>query len=136
VWDLNNGDKPLKTLKGHTGFVNSVAITSDNTKIVSGSGDTTVKVWDLNNGVKPLKTLKGHSGFVTSVAITSDNTKIVSGSWDTTVKVWEQTNSSNIVICKFDSFVSTISLSNDNRNMVIGDEIGNIYLMEITSYLK
>jgi WD40 repeat protein len=83
VWDLNSG-KLLRNLEGHPGSVNSVAITSDNTKIVSGSFDNTIKVLDLNTGKVPI-TLVGQSVSVKSVAITSDNTNIVSGSNDKTV---------------------------------------------------
>ena len=31
----------------HSGDINSVAFSPDGTKIVSGSGDQTIKVWDL-----------------------------------------------------------------------------------------
>jgi WD40 repeat protein len=82
VWDLNTG-KLLNTLKDHSRPVSSVAITSDNSKIVSGSDDGTIKILDLNKG-KLLNTLEVHSDYVSS--ITSDNSKIVSGSSDKTMK--------------------------------------------------
>ena len=71
--------KLLKTLEGDSYPIFSLAITPDNTKIVSGSRDETIKVLDLDTG-KVLRTLKGHSYVILSVAITPDNTKIVSGS--------------------------------------------------------
>jgi WD40 repeat protein len=46
---MNTGEL-LNTLKGHSRAVESIAITSDNSKIVSGSWDRTVKVWDLHQG--------------------------------------------------------------------------------------
>ena len=60
--------------------VNTVGISPDNSKIVSGSSDwdKTIKVWDLHTG-KLLNTLEGHSHSVDSVAISPDNSKIVSG---------------------------------------------------------
>ena len=35
----------LKTLKGHSESVWSVAYSPDGTKIISGSGDATIKIW-------------------------------------------------------------------------------------------
>ena len=42
VWDLATGECK-STLKGHTNFVRSVAISPDGTTIVSGSDDRTVR---------------------------------------------------------------------------------------------
>ena len=49
MWDLASGGRLLNTLEGHTSGVSSIAITTDNTKIVSVSSDH-IKMWDLNNG--------------------------------------------------------------------------------------
>ena len=43
VWDAVTGEV-LSTLEGHSDYVSSVCMSSDGTKIVSGSGDNTVKV--------------------------------------------------------------------------------------------
>ena len=40
----------IRTLDGHSSHVESVAISPDNTKIVSGSNDNTIKVWGLDTG--------------------------------------------------------------------------------------
>ncbi len=37
--------KCLKTLKGHSKWVRSVAYSPDGTKIISGSDDETIKIW-------------------------------------------------------------------------------------------
>src|SRR5579872_6871554 len=58
------------------------------TKIVSGSGDDTIKIWDAASGHN-LRTLNGHVDFVYSVAVFNDNSKIVSGSEDHTIKIWD-----------------------------------------------
>ena len=41
----------------------AVALTADG-RIVSGSGDNTIKVWDLESG-RLLRSLEGHTGEVT-----------------------------------------------------------------------
>jgi WD40 repeat protein len=53
VWDAQTGQETL-TLKGHSGSVTSVSFSPDGKRIVSGSGDDTLKVWDLS----PLDTSK------------------------------------------------------------------------------
>ena len=78
---------PKLLMQGHTNQVNSVACSADGTRIVSGSGDSTVKVWDAGSGEEIL-TLRGHAGPVTSVAFSADGVWIASGSFDNTVKVW------------------------------------------------
>ena len=82
--DSNTGEC-LKTLIGHTDWINTVCIL-DNDKIVSGSHDKTIKIWNSNTG-ECIKTLTGHTSFVNSVCILN-NDKIVSGSHDKTIKIW------------------------------------------------
>ena len=36
----------INTLTGHTSWVTSVAISSDNKYIISGSDDKTIKIWN------------------------------------------------------------------------------------------
>ena len=45
-------------LSGHADRVLSVAISADGSKVVSGSGDNTVKIWSADNG-EVLQTLPG-----------------------------------------------------------------------------
>src|SRR5271165_6057968 len=66
------------TLKGHTGFVFSVACSPDGKTLVSGSGDQTIKLWDMATG-KERSTLKGHMWGVWSVAFSPDGKRLASG---------------------------------------------------------
>jgi WD40 repeat protein len=65
-----------------------VAFSPDGTRIVSGGGDTTVRVWDAATG-QQLLALKGHASTILSVAFSPDGTRIVSGGSDSTVRVWD-----------------------------------------------
>ena len=131
MWDVALG-RLLNTLEGHYSSVNSVAVTPDNTKIVSGSSDYTIKVWDLTASRRLLNTMEGHSSYVNSVAVTPDGTKIVSGSDDKTVKVWDLNNGLNTFSSKFDSEIPSIAISNKKRNiMAVGDSNGEVYVMNI-----
>jgi WD40 repeat protein len=78
VWELESG-RLLRSLEGHTGGVNAVAVSPDGRFIVSGSEDRTVKVWELESG-RLLRSLEGHTGGVRAVAVSPDGRFIVSGS--------------------------------------------------------
>ena len=87
MWDLAN-DRPICSLRGHEGIVNSVAFNPDGTRLASGSADNTVKVWDVLS-CQEVRTLKGHSEPVLSVAFSPDGTHLASGSADRTVKLYD-----------------------------------------------
>ena len=48
VWDLITGEC-LRTLNGHSGSVNCIAVTKDG-RCISGSWDETLRVWDIHTG--------------------------------------------------------------------------------------
>lgn len=76
-------------LKEHENAVNSVAISPDGTRLVSGSDDKTVRLWDLEDfDGKPEKLPKGHIDRVWSVTFSPDGKMIASGSEDETVRWW------------------------------------------------
>jgi WD40 repeat protein len=82
------GTALIRTLIGHTGSVNAVAVTPDGQRAVSASHDKTLKVWDVATG-RIIHTLKGHTKSVTGVALTADGRLGVSASADKTLKVWD-----------------------------------------------
>lgn len=81
----------------------------------------------VHNKEALIRTLEGHSTYVNSVAITSDNTKIVSGSSDSTM-VWDMNSLKSYLSYKFDSFISSISLSKSQNLVALGDSSGDLYM--------
>src|SRR5262249_61597124 len=55
--------RELAVVPGHTGPVNSVVVTPDGARIVTGSEDGTARVWDAKTGAE-LFSFKGHAGAV------------------------------------------------------------------------
>ena len=85
IWDLEEKIEEA-VLRGHTKYVSSIVITSNNKYIVSGSWDKTLIIWNFQDKTK-YAILQGHSYAVTSLALTSDNKYIVSGGKDKTMRI-------------------------------------------------
>ncbi len=87
LWDIVD-KQIIATLKGHTGWVNSVSFSPDGSKLASGSSDGTIRLWDVET-MKSIATLKGHTGWVNSVSFSPDGSKLASGSSDGTIRLWD-----------------------------------------------
>ena len=87
LWELATG-KCLRTFKGHTERVTSVAISPDGRWALSRSHDKTIRLWELATG-KCVWTFEGHTSEVNSVAISPDARWVLSGSDDETLRLWE-----------------------------------------------
>jgi WD40 repeat protein len=87
VWDLEDG-RELFALQGHSGTVNSVAVTPNGQFAISTSSDGTLKVWDLQRGGQDTQGV-GHGNPIEAVAVTRDGRLALSASGDGVVKVWD-----------------------------------------------
>ena len=56
----------IQALHGHTGGVNCLAVSFDQTRVASGSDDTTIRLWDSGSlEDQSVGVLTGHTGYVT-----------------------------------------------------------------------
>lgn len=86
VWDLDSGSE-LRTLEGHCGWINAVAVLPDGRRAISGSDDRTLRVWNLDSG-ECVATFYGEAT-ITACAIAPDNKTIVVGeSMETSGRVY------------------------------------------------
>ncbi|HEY9600008.1 MAG TPA: WD40 repeat domain-containing protein, partial [Allocoleopsis sp.] len=119
----------------HTQDVNSVAFSPDGKRIVSGSGDKTVRLWDATTG-KPIgQPLTGHKDFVYSVAFSPDGKRIVSGSRDKTVRLWDATTGKLIgqPLTGHEEAVSSVAFSPDGKQIVSGSYDKTVRLWDATT---
>jgi WD40 repeat protein len=86
LWDvsgINQQQKPMRELQGHSDLITSVAFSSDGSQLVSGSFDNTVRLWSTASG-KLLKML----GQGYHVAFHPNGKQVASCSDDDTVRIW------------------------------------------------
>src|SRR6516162_7989504 len=81
------GEGPT-TLRGHSGWISSLAFAPNGKLLASSSADKTVKLWTIPGG-KELASLRGHEDYVSSVAISPDGKTLATGSFDNSVKLWD-----------------------------------------------
>ena len=72
----------------HTDVVYGVAWTPDGKRLVSASGDKTLRLWNARTGAM-LRLMKDHADSVYGVACSPDGTRILSTGVDRSMKVWD-----------------------------------------------
>jgi WD40 repeat protein len=75
------------SLRGHTLTVTDADFSPDGRRLVTASGDRTVRIWDLGTGREILK-LSGDP-LVTTVRFISGGRRLIGGSMDRTIRVWD-----------------------------------------------
>lgn len=90
IWKLNE-KKPIKTLREHTGKVQSVKFFNNGNYLLSFATDSTVIIWDWKNE-KSIKKFNPHKTLISSVDISPNEKFILTTSSDQTIKIWNTEN--------------------------------------------
>lgn len=123
---LWNGDKILRILQGHLGFVYDLAFSPDGKSLASCSEDGRIIVWDVASGKKVL-TLRGHAGGVTSVAFSPREQLLASGGNDGTVRLWnlvKNTGTQSQILEGTSKVIKTVAF-NSNGNLLAAAGAGD-----------
>lgn len=155
VWDLATlGDPALSPgdvlarlqLQGHTGLINSVAISPDGRWIASGSADRTIRLWQADNG-QLIRTLAPPTAAaqetpqragITAVAFGPRPTRmdtsrqsegippwiLVAANGDPTVHLWDPGSGALLETLKADYPIEQVLLSPDGRYLLAGSTGG------------
>lgn len=129
LYDAETGDEQA-LLTGHTEPVRSISFNSDDTVLVSGSEDNTVRLWDINT--RTLKaTLIGHTGDVKSVAFSPDDSMVASGSADNTVGLWDVTTETRKATLWHRKEVNSVRFRPDGETLASGGDDEFVRLWDI-----
>jgi len=90
---INTKSNNHYSLTGHTKTVKALALSSDGTRLASGSHDHSIILWNIENPELATKiaVLKGHRGSVLSLDFTHKQPSqyLISGSIDGDVRIWD-----------------------------------------------
>jgi WD40 repeat protein len=117
----------LMTLAGHTDEATACAFSPDGRRIVSGSGDKTLKLWDAQTGAE-LATLAGHIDQVSACAFSSDGRRIVSGSFHS-LKLWDAQSGAVVATLRFQWGVRACAFSPDGSRIVSASDAESLKLL-------
>jgi len=127
------GGALIRTLSGHTDYVQAVAVTPDGSRVVSGSADNTLKVWDLDSG-QLLHTLNEHSARVCAVTITPNGEKIISSSSDNTLKIWDLASGQLLhTLSGHSHWVKVVTVTPDGDRVVSGSRDGTLKVWDLAN---
>lgn len=131
----------VKLISGHLNSVYSVKFNPDDTKLISCSRDTTIRIWDFNSGNELSKIFTGARGLA-DVDISPDGKKIIFCSWylkesgvnglislydfETNEKIWTTDyNTHPLVAVKFSADGERFAVGSWEANASIW-ELGNL----------
>jgi WD40 repeat protein len=92
----------------------------DGTRIVSGSGDPTIRVFDACTGHLVTKPFIGHTAWVRSVVFSPDGTRIIFGSDNQAIRVWGIHIAALIIDCLKDIHLGSTRLRSRPTVLVFG----------------
>ncbi|KIJ13171.1 hypothetical protein PAXINDRAFT_100853 [Paxillus involutus ATCC 200175] len=110
---------PVQVLEDRDDWARCVCFYADESKVVSGSSDHTLRIWSRNTGAAQV--LSGHTGWVWDVDVSRDGKMIVSGSSDKTVRIWNGESGETMYVFKgYGENVNSVEFSRDSSRVVSG----------------
>ncbi len=128
----NTSGKHLRELKGHDGWINSVAFSPDSKLLATGGNDGTARLWDISSG-KELHPLQRHTQRVKSVAFSPDGKLLATSSDDGTARLWDISSGKWTGLEGHVDRVNSVAFSPDGKLLATGGNDGTARLWDISS---
>ena len=117
----------------HSDSITSIAVTSDNRYIISGSEDKTIAMWDIAQKKLFNRFPEVHSDSILTVTVTRNDKYIISGSADGTIAMWDiaQKNLLRQFEQAHSAPVASVAVTNDNKYFISGSHDMTIAIWDI-----
>ena len=125
--------QPIRSFKGHHGWVVSLDFSPDGNTLASSSCDCTAKLWDVKTG-QCLYTLEEHEHEVWSVAFSPDGEILASGCDDSKVRLWQVSTGECLKVFQgHTNCVLSVVFNLNGRELLSGSHDNTIRLWDIES---
>jgi len=120
----------VKTLSDHSRDVNSVAFSRDDSFLVSGGGDRTVRLWEV--GTQQLLHTMEHGEWVNDVAFAPSSQAVASVARDGSIKIWSvKTGEMFGAVKAHPKNATSLAFSPDGARIVSGGDEGAIRVFNL-----
>ncbi|XP_029781645.1 WD repeat-containing protein 88 [Suricata suricatta] len=109
---------PFQIMKGHRHIVSSCHFCVDDTKLLSGSYDCTVKLWDAVDGTVIRDFEPRPSAPVSECSVTADSKRMIAASYDKTVRAWDLETGKLLWKTSHETFIASCKFSPDGKYVV------------------
>jgi WD40 repeat protein len=122
----------VRTFRGHSARVVSLAFSQDGKFLVSGSADGTARIWDFNSG-KLLSTLPGEKGSVGCVAFSPQGDLVATGGASGSALIWDRASGRLLdEMPGHAGAVTGISFSPDGRRLLTAGMDGRARIWDLS----
>jgi WD40 repeat protein len=134
IWDAKTGNL-LSKIK-HNQTIWSLAWTSDQKKLITGSERGSIRIFDTATW-QPIAILEGHRSDVNVLSLFKNDRLLASGSDDQTARLWNlDTNLQVGPPLQHERIVYSAAISADGKQLVTGCRNENAYVWDIHTTLK
>ncbi|CAD8129313.1 unnamed protein product [Paramecium sonneborni] len=126
VWKFLNGKiEQIKTLQGHTEWIQCLVYSKKQNSFISGASDNTIRCWkqlDSSDWINS-EPYQQHTKVVICIILNSNEDLLFSGSFDKSIKVWKVDFKQNILtymysLDKHNHYVTALSLNQSETQLV------------------